>query len=88
MQVFVVFGLGSSQAVQGNIVKSFPNDYLTIDSTTFLVACQGMTAQQLATVLGMGDEVALTGIVVPIHTYWGRHNTNTWEWISVKSQSR
>jgi hypothetical protein len=88
MQVFVVFGVNPSQSVQETVVKAaFPNDHLIIDNTTCLVACNGMTVKQLADTLGMGDERSQAGIVSTLDTYWGRHNSNTWEWISVKMQS-
>ena len=88
MQVFVVFGTKPGQDIQEKIVKEFPDDHLRINEVTFLMACDGQTTKDVAGRLGMNDDSKeILGIVVPINSYWGRHDMSTWEWIAVKGQT-
>ena len=58
----------------------YPSKYLKVGPGQWLVASQG-TANDVSNALGITDGKNGTGIVVSISGYFGRANTNIWEWI-------
>ena len=90
-QVFAMFDVNNRARVQKRLEESFPDDFLPVGSQAFLVAASGITTRQLADRLGLSTPNSLqpsqTGIVVPVTTYWGLHNTDVWEWIAAKTQA-
>ena len=91
MQVFAVFDVDDHHAMEKKLQERFPEDHLVVSSPqrhgrgSFFVAANGLTTKDLAERLGLLNDDQ-RGIVVPVTTYWGRHDPTTWEWINVKAQ--
>ena len=84
MQVFVAFNISDPALVRRKLEQRYSGRYYD-DDNTFFVATEGETTRQLASKIGLGDEEpATSGIVIPVINYWGRYNSEVWEWISVK----
>ena len=84
MQVFAVFGMADSVKAFDRAREQYPANHKLIDAHSFLVAAQGMTTQDVATSIGLDKE---TGIVIAVAAFWGFHNRDTWEWMSVKEKA-
>ena len=90
MQVFAVFKVADPGRVMAGISKHYSSSYYQAGDDVFFIATEGETTRQLATKVGLGDDNpagVTSGIVVPVTSYWGRHNAELWEWISVKQSS-
>lgn len=84
MQVFVAFNISNPSLVRSNLEKRYSDRYYD-DGNSFFIATDGETTRQLASNIGLGDEEpATSGIVIPVTTFWGRYDSEVWEWISVK----
>ena len=84
MQVFVAFNISDPDLVRSKLEQRYSDSYFD-DDNTFFVATEGETTRQLASKIGLGDEEPVTsGIVIPATSFWGRYNSEVWEWISVK----
>ena len=90
MQVFAVFSVADSSRVKAGIDEHYGNNHYEAADGVFFIATEGETTRQLATKIGLGDDDGAgvtSGIVVPVTSYWGRYNSQLWEWISVKQSS-
>ena len=84
MQVFVAFNISDPSLVKSKLEQRYSGRYYD-DDRTFFIATEGETTRQLASNIGLGDEEpATSGIVIPVTSFWGRYNSEVWEWISVK----
>ena len=84
MQVFVASNISDPALVRSKLEQRYSDSYFD-DDNTFFVATEGETTRQLASKIGLGDEEpATSGIVIPVTSFWGRYNSEVWEWISVK----
>lgn len=85
MQVFAIFDVSNPQKVETGLMEHYPTNFYRAGDTTFFVAALGETTQQVARNLGFEDDsTPATGVIVPVVTYWGRHDRQLWEWISIK----
>ena len=83
MQVFAVFAVSDLPAVSAKAEQHYPGQFYVVDSQTIFVATLSQTTQDVGTNLGFGEEGQL-GIVVPVTSYWGRHQPYLWEWIAAR----
>ena len=89
MQVFAIFGVNHPEHVLKKLNEHYGGSYYAADGNTFFVTCDGVTTRQLADRLGFdGSESDLRGIVIPVHSYWGQHFRDLWEWIALKASAR
>ena len=84
MQVFAAFSLADSGSMKKSVDENYSGEYYETKQGAFFITTNGETTRQVATKIGLGDEPAGTGVVVPVTSYWGRHNRELWEWSSVK----
>ena len=86
MQVYAIFQVSNPARVKAGVQEHYPDDYYIVGHDTFFVATQGETTRRVADKLGFGmkDSNSTNGIVIPVTNYWGRHDAELWEWISVK----
>ncbi len=84
MQVFAAFSLADPASVRKCANEQYSGDWYETEQGAFFIATSGETTRQVASKIGLGDDAAETGVVVPVTSYWGRHNRELWEWISVK----
>ena len=87
MSIFVVISpMPSNTKLQATIKEKYPNDYYELHQNQWLVSSEG-TTRELSEALGINDKNAAkyTGpaIVFAISSYWGRANTDIWEWLKV-----
>ena len=90
MQVFAVFSVADPDRVKAGIAEHYGGNHYEAASGVYFIATEGETTRQLATKIGLGDdnEAGVTsGIVLPVTSYWGRYNSQLWEWISVKQST-
>lgn len=92
MTIFAVLMPIPQQALVEEITKSFPEDYLSLNETQYLISTRG-TVVELATKLGIYDEKQpekpATGVAVllTISSYFGRASPTIWDWIKAKLES-
>lgn len=91
MQVFAVFAVKEKTRVQEGLREHYPDQHRVVGNAAYLVATKDETTREVATKLGLGDEIegrtVTSGIVVRVASYWGRGNRDMWEWISVRQRS-
>ena len=77
--------------VWNGITQHYPTHHRAVGTTAYLVATKDETTREVATKLGIGDPVEgeeiTSGIVVPVVSFWGRHDKDLWEWILVRQRS-
>ena len=84
MQVFAVFDVSMPDRVKSRLDEKFPDDYFQSGHSTFFVATTGKTTRQMAHEIGVENRGDGRAVIVPVSSYWGVHNSDLWEWISVK----
>ena len=91
MQVFAVFAVDNKTRVREGLGEHYPDQHWVVGDDTYLVATKDETTRGVATKLGLGDEIegrtVTSGIVVPVTSYYGRGNSDMWEWLAVKRRS-
>ena len=85
MQVFAVFDIGDIQAVQTKAKQHFGENVYASSDRALFVATSGKTTMEVGETLGFGEDQM--GVVVPVTTYWGRHDTSLWEWIAARMRA-
>ena len=92
MTIFAVLMPMPQPALIDEITKSFPDNYLSLNQTQYLISTRG-TVVELATKLGIYDEKhpekQATGSAVLLATssYSGRAPTAVWDWMKDKLES-
>jgi hypothetical protein len=91
MTIFAILMPNPQPVLKAEIVRLFPDDYLELNETQFLISTTG-TVQSLTTKLGMGEREAgqpITGTAVIFATssYWGRAPTPVWDWMKAKLEA-
>ena len=85
MQVFAIFEVSNPPLVEENLNKLYADQWYRVSSNAFFVATEGETTRQVADSLGFSDDnPSLSGIVVPVYSYWGRSRPDLWEWLAIK----
>ena len=86
-----VFAVKNEVRVETGLEANYSDQYRPVGRGAYLVATKGETTREVATTPGLGDEVeghATTGgNVVPITLYYGRSDSDMWEWLAVKRRS-
>jgi hypothetical protein len=90
MTVFVIIGQPGTNAARlpGAIAQEFPDNFLKIQDTTWLIASKG-TAQEISDKLGISEGTNGSAVVASINTYFGRAtpDPDIWEWVKTKWES-
>jgi hypothetical protein len=92
MAIFAVLLPTPQPAVVEAIKKAYPNDYLPVNETQWLISTTG-TASEVTKKIGVYDPAApqapFTGnaIVFSTNGYFGRAPSNVWEWIKAKLEA-
>lgn len=73
------------------IVKVFPNDYLRLNETQYLIS-SSRTVQSLAMKLGLGageqgQPITGSAVIFATSSYWGRAPTPVWDWMKAKLEA-
>lgn len=85
MQIFVAFSISDESQVIQKLEEHYSSNYFVTRRNSIFIATSGETTRQIATKIGLGDDPAVSsGIVVPVNNYWGRFDSQLWEWLSVK----
>ena len=91
MQVFAVFAVKNEARVETGLEAHYSDQCRPVGRGAYLVATKDETPREVATTPGLGDEVAghatTGGIVVPITSYFGRSNSEMWEWLAAQQRS-
>lgn len=85
MAIFAIMsekGTGAEK-LDAAIKLNFPQDHLTINPGSWLVAWKG-TPSDLSAKLGISDATTGSAVVVSISTYFGRASPDIWVWIKTK----
>ncbi|MGO9742617.1 MAG: hypothetical protein ACLPN5_14130 [Roseiarcus sp.] len=91
MAIFAILMPTPQPSVIEGIKRLFPDDYLALNETQYLVSSAG-TAEALTIKLGMGpqrDGSSTTGSAVVFKTssYYGRAPTAVWDWMKAKLEA-
>lgn len=84
MQVFAVFDVSNPEWMKKHLSTQYPDDHFFSEPSTFFIAVRGKTTRQLGDEIGFDGSHDIRGIIVPVTSFWGIHNRDLWEWISVK----
>ena len=90
MPVYAVFGLSNPNQAKKNIVQTYPGAYYDAGNGVFFIASNTETTIEVGNRIGFGNDnrvLKIDGIIVPVTNYWGRYNTNVWEWIAARQIS-
>ncbi len=85
--LFAVFAASHPEALRERLEKQDRTGILfkpTSDESWLLIASTALTTVELANALGITDGSVSSAIVVRVENYFGRANTEVWEWISAK----
>jgi hypothetical protein len=84
MAAFLVTSLVPNPALSNNIAGAYPNAYLTISQTAWLVGDTGVTTKDVCEKIGV-REGGISGVItVKIESYFGFAPPNIWEWLKVR----
>jgi hypothetical protein len=81
--IFVVLAALNPIGLEGQIAATYPTDHLKVGDGEWLIASVG-TAKDVSDKLGVTNGTPSNGIVVSISGYYGRQQSNVWEWIRTK----
>jgi len=80
MAIFAVTAPSSNQKIGPAIEAAFPNEHIQTWLGHWFVSASG-TAKEVSERLGIPGGGVGTAIVVSVANYWGRANTDVWEWL-------
>jgi hypothetical protein len=92
MAVFAVLLPAPQPALTATIQRLFPNDYLAINDTQWLIATPG-TVVELTAKLGVYDGAVpdrpATGnaLIILVTSYFGRAPTSVWDWLRARQEA-
>lgn len=92
MTIFAILLPSPQPALEEAIKTAYPNEYLSINSTQWLVS-SSETAIEITAKIGVYDEKNPTSpptgnaVVFAISSYYGRAPTNIWDWIKSKLEA-
>lgn len=92
MTIFVVFRVQDPVRMKAAIEQAYPNDHFDLGNNEWLVSDRGV-AKAVSDKIGITAEpVGATtrsgnAIVFSMENYFGRAQTNIWEWIKAKSEA-
>lgn len=92
MTIFAILLPTPNPQVAAAIAAAYPDNWLSITNTQFLVSSSG-TAMQVSAKIGIADPndpnkpPVGTAIVFATSSYYGRAPTPVWDWIKAKLES-
>lgn len=88
MTIFAVIGMKASEKLAAKVAETFPNDFLALNSSAWLVSATSLTAKDISDKLGLSEgTLGALGVVITLGGYFGRAEANVWEWISAKGKA-
>ena len=72
--------------MEAALQKNYPNDHLAVGSGQWMLVAEG-TAKEISDKLGISDGTAGSGVIVSTSGYFGRAESNVWEWLTAKMRS-
>ena|ERR1039457_4790413 len=91
MALFLVVAIGSSAPdIDAAMREVYPTESYQIEDGKWVVNADSVTSKQVSDKLGITDkpvspEATVRAIVVSVGGYYGRAQTDLWEWIAAKS---
>lgn len=83
MTLYVILTSGRNQKLAGKIAERFPEDYLKLGVGQWLISATGMTTRKISDELDISESTPAS-LVFAISGHYGRHYSDTWEWIASK----
>lgn len=83
MTLYVIVASGRNQKLAGKIAERFPEDHLKLGAGQWLISATGMTTRKISDELDI-SEGAPAVIVFATSGHYGRHYSDTWEWMASK----
>jgi hypothetical protein len=81
MALFLITPISDPKKVMESVKENFPSDYFQINGTNSLLVHSSGTTKELSDRLKITEGENGTGIVVSFLNYYGRGQTDMWEWI-------
>ena len=82
MQVYAIFDVADPDRTREQLEAQFASTHFVSGPSTFFVATNELTSEQVAEAVGL--DAAHRGVVIPVFSYSGWHNPQLWEWIQVR----
>lgn len=87
MTVFAILETTENQALGERIQHEYPLDHVKVAVGQWLVSDVG-NAKTVSDRLGITGDANVRGtMILSISSYYGRHNTEIWEWIKSKMEA-
>lgn len=89
MTVFVVLPKAHSPDLERRLKNAFtPDNIYKINDVQWLVSAE-LTARQVTEKIDLlADHTLPSTVVFSINNYFGRHNSDLWEWIKLKMEAK
>lgn len=84
MTIFAIIAPAANDALKKAVESHFPK-HLEFSPGQFVVAVEGMTAQQVVLQIDGKDGTKGKFVVFSVAAYWGYHDKTLWEWLTVNS---
>lgn len=87
MTIFAVLEQSPNTKLSKAIKSQFSDDYLMVATGQWLISANG-TAQSISDKLGLHKGTGINStLVFATSSYYGLHNSDTWDWIKNKLES-
>lgn len=86
MTIFAIFRVSHPDKMRDALARVFPNNHLQVKDDEWLLSASG-TARDVSDKLGVtpGNDTG-GAIIFSMANYYGRSDTQIWEWIKAKAE--
>jgi hypothetical protein len=84
MTLYAIIAPQADPRLQVAINRVFPNKNFEFAGGQFVASAPGLTAQQVALLLG-DDSAVGRYVVFPFVSFWGVHRKDLWEWLTANA---
>jgi hypothetical protein len=84
MTLYAIIGPQADARLHDAVNRVFPGKNFEIAPGQFVASAPGLTAQQVALLLG-DDNAVGRYVVFPFVNYWGFHRKDLWEWLTANA---
>lgn len=87
MSLFAILAPPDNSKLGPAIETRFANNFYRVWNGQWIISEVG-TAREISDKLGISDGSNGPGVVLAITTYWGNANTDLWEWMKSRLESK
>jgi len=82
-KMFAIMGQSNIERIGQVIKEKYPEDHYSLVSGQWLLVAEG-TANSISDTLGITDGSNGSAVIVVFTSYFGRANTQIWDWLASK----